>query len=172
MTEEAKEEETPPRPAPKTKYKNKHRTLVFAARGIADRGRHLMKDIRDLLPHSKKEAKLDDKRNLKEVNAIADLKNCNNCIFFEPRKKALYMWITRVPSGPSLRFLVTNSHTMAELKLTGNCIKGARPLLVFDSNFDTIPRLKMAKELMSQTFGSPRGHPKSKPFVDHVFSFF
>jgi len=168
--EKKKEEE--PRPAPKTKYKNKHRTLVFGARGITDRGRHLMRDIQDLLPHSKKEAKLDNKRNLKEVNAIADLKNCNNCIFLEPRKHAMYMWISRVPSGPSMRFLVQNSHTMAELKLTGNCIKGARPMLAFDTNFDEIPRLKMMKELMYQTFGSPRGHPKTKPFIDHVFSFF
>lgn len=23
-----------------------------------------------------------------------------------------------------------------------------------------------------QTFGSPKGHPKTKPFIDHVFSFF
>lgn len=84
----------------------------------------------------------------------------------------MYMWISRVPSGPSMRFLVQNSHTMAELKLTGNCIKGARPMLVFDTNFDEIPRLKMMKELMYQTFGSPRGHPRTKPFIDHVFSFF
>jgi ribosome biogenesis protein BRX1 len=61
---------------------------------------------------------------------------------------------------------------MAELKLTGNCIKGARPMLVFDESFDEIPRLKMLKELMSQTLGSPRGHPRTKPFIDHVFSFF
>jgi ribosome biogenesis protein BRX1 len=28
------------------------------------------------------------------------------------------------------------------------------------------------KEMLSQAFGSPKGHPKVKPFVDHVFSFF
>merc|ERR1719272_63199 len=26
--------------------------------------------------------------------------------------------------------------------------------------------------MFSQTFGSPYGHPKIKPFIDHVFSFF
>ena len=28
------------------------------------------------------------------------------------------------------------------------------------------------KEIFSQVFGSPKGHPKVKPFIDHVFSFF
>lgn len=172
MAESRKKEDEVVRPKPKTRYKNKQRTLVFGGRRITDRSRHLMRDLQDLMPHSKKEPKLDNKRNLKEVNEIADLKNCNNCIFLEPRKDALYMWISRIPYGPSLRFLVTNIHTMAELKLTGNCIKGSRPMLVFDKNFDEIPRLKMCKELMSQVFGSPRGHPRTKPFIDHVFSFF
>ena len=27
------------------------------------------------------------------------------------------------------------------------------------------------KELITQTFGTPKNHPKSKPFYDHVFSF-
>eukprot|EP00494_Astrolonche_serrata_P026696 UN26959 len=105
-----------------------------------------MKDLLDLFPHSKREPKLDEKRNLNVVNEIADMKNCNNTIFFENRRDSLYMWVSRIPSGPSLKFCVTNIHTMAELKLTGNCMKGARPLLVFDNNFDSVPRLKLCKE--------------------------
>ena len=27
------------------------------------------------------------------------------------------------------------------------------------------------KELLTQVFGTPRGHRKSKPFLDHVLSF-
>lgn len=160
------------RKPPRTRYVNKQRTLVFSGRNISDRSRHLMNDFRDLLPHSKKEPKLDKKRELKVINEVADMKNCNNCIFFEPRKNSLYMWMSRIPSGPSMRFLVQNIHTMAELKLTGNVIKGARPMLVFDENFDKEPHLKVLKELMSQVLGTPRGHPKSMPFIDHVFSFF
>ncbi|KAL3199028.1 hypothetical protein MRX96_044067 [Rhipicephalus microplus] len=30
---------------------------------------------------------------------------------------------------------------------------------------------KLMKELLSQIFGTPRYHPKSQPFVDHVFTF-
>lgn len=61
---------------------------------------------------------------------------------------------------------------MAEVKMTGNCLKGSRPLVVFDSSFDSTPALQLMREVLSQAFGSPKGHPKVKPFVDHVLSFF
>jgi ribosome biogenesis protein BRX1 len=155
------------------KYINKQRTLVFSSRGITLKGRHFLKDLLDLLPHSKKDVKLDSKDKLFVINEVCELRSCNNCIFFEARKKKdLYMWISRIPTGPSAKFLVQNLHTMEEVKLTGNCLKGSRPLLVFDKNFDTLPYLQLLKELFSQVWGTPKGHPKAKPFVDHVISFF
>ncbi|TRY65214.1 hypothetical protein DNTS_009432 [Danionella cerebrum] len=62
-------------------------------------------------------------------------------------------------------------HTLAELKMTGNCLKGSRPLLSFDPSFDAEPHYALLKELFTQIFSTPRHHPKSQPFVDHVFSF-
>eukprot|EP00456_Euglypha_rotunda_P048391 TRINITY_DN3879_c0_g1_i15.p1 TRINITY_DN3879_c0_g1~~TRINITY_DN3879_c0_g1_i15.p1 ORF type:complete len:117 (-),score=22.24 TRINITY_DN3879_c0_g1_i15:22-372(-) len=97
------------------------------------------------------------------------MKNCNNCIFFEARKKQdLYMWIGRVPDGPSAKFLVQNLHTLEETKTTGNCLKASRPLLVFDTNFDNPEQQhwRMLKQLLMQVFGTPKGHPKAKPFVE------
>ena len=101
------------------------------------------------------------------------MKNCNNVIFFEARKfKDLYMWISRCPGGPTARFLVQNIHTMSEIKLTGNCLKGSRPILQFDQSFNDTPHGVLLKEMLTQSFGSPKGHPRVKPFVDHIFSFF
>lgn len=60
---------------------------------------------------------------------------------------------------------------MEELHFTGNCLKGSRPLLSFDSAFDSEPYLKVIKELFLHTFGVPEGARKSKPFVDHVMGF-
>jgi ribosome biogenesis protein BRX1 len=155
-----------------SKYINKQRTLVFASRGIKHRDRHLLQDLRDLLPHSKKEAKLDSKDQLFIINEVAEMKSCNNVLYFETRKKKdLYMWMSRIPNGPSVKFLIQNVHTMAEVKMTGNCLKGSRPLLVFDKTFDTEPSYKLLKEMFSQVMGSPKGHPNTKPFIDHVFSF-
>ncbi|GAB5362386.1 hypothetical protein AAMO2058_000792400 [Amorphochlora amoebiformis] len=132
-----------------------------------------MADLRDLLPHSKKDVKFDAKAKLFMVNEVCDMKNCNNCIFFEARKgRDLYMWMAKTPEGPSVKFLVENLHTMSELKLTGNCLKGSRPILFFDKTFDTTPTYKLLKEMFIQIFGSPKGHPKVKPFIDHQFSFF
>ena len=36
-----------------------------------------------------------------------------------------YMWVSKSPHGPSAKFLLQNVHTMSEVKLTGNCLKGA-----------------------------------------------
>ena len=36
-----------------------------------------------------------------------------------------------------------NVHTMDELKLTGNHLKGSRPVLSFDGAFDTEPHLQL-----------------------------
>ncbi len=155
-----------------SRYINKQRTLVFSSRGIRNRDRHLLNDLRDMMPHSKKEAKLDAKDQLYVINEVCEMKSCNNCLFFESRKKKdLYLWMSRVPNGPSVKFLMQNIHTMAEVKMTGNCLKGSRPLLVFDKTFDSQPCYQLMKELFSQTFGSPKGHPNTKPFIDHVFSF-
>lgn len=154
-------------------YVNKQRTLVFCSRGVNRTWRHLTEDFRGLLPHSRKENKHDLKKRLYEINELCEIKGCNNCLFFEARKQDLYLWVAKTPSGPSAKFLVDNIHTMDELRLTGNCLKGSRPVLSFDKAFDdkSKPHLALLKELFAQTFGTPKGHPKSKPFIDHVFSF-
>jgi len=100
------------------------------------------------------------------------------------------MWISNVASGPSVKFLVQNGthfiqfdwnfeithkfkilvYTMGELKLSGNCLRGSRPLLSFDKTFDEQPHYQLLKELFVQVFGTPNQHPKSQPFFDHVLS--
>mmetsp|Transcript_40460 Transcript_40460/g.56217 ORF Transcript_40460/g.56217 Transcript_40460/m.56217 type:complete len:300 (+) Transcript_40460:84-983(+) len=153
-------------------FKNKTKVLVFASRGITYRERHLMDDVRTLLPHSKKDVKLDKKDRLSAINEIADIKNCNSVLYFEERKhKDLYLWMARSPNGPSIKFHVTNIHTMDELKMTGNCLKGSRPILSFDGSFSGAAHLQLMKELFSQIFGVPKFHLKSKPFVDRVLTF-
>eukprot|EP01100_Stratorugosa_tubuloviscum_P013680 TRINITY_DN6_c1_g3_i1.p1 TRINITY_DN6_c1_g3~~TRINITY_DN6_c1_g3_i1.p1 ORF type:complete len:371 (-),score=150.95 TRINITY_DN6_c1_g3_i1:194-1225(-) len=153
-------------------FRSKQRVLILASRGVTSQQRHLMKDLRKLLPHHKKEPKFDQKESLKQINEICEMRSCNNCIFFEARKHLdLYMWLSKTPNGPSAKFLVLNVHTMSELRLTGNSLLGSRPILTFDKNFDSTPQNQVLKELFIQTFGTPNRHPKSKPFIDHVLSF-
>jgi ribosome biogenesis protein BRX1 len=151
----------------------KQRTLMLSSRGVLESWRHLQRDLETLMPHSKREPKLDTKKKLNVINEICDMRSCENSVFFEGRKKKdLYMWVTKVPNGPSVRFRVTNIHTMRELKMTGNCLKGSRPLVYFDPAFEKAPQNQLMKELLSQAFHVPRGHPKSKPFIDHVMCFY
>eukprot|EP00615_Pteridomonas_danica_P011601 CAMPEP_0114366744 /NCGR_PEP_ID=MMETSP0101-20121206/29524_1 /TAXON_ID=38822 ORGANISM="Pteridomonas danica, Strain PT" /NCGR_SAMPLE_ID=MMETSP0101 /ASSEMBLY_ACC=CAM_ASM_000211 /LENGTH=165 /DNA_ID=CAMNT_0001515995 /DNA_START=1 /DNA_END=498 /DNA_ORIENTATION=+ len=48
---------------------------------------------------------------------------------------------------------------------------GSRPVLSFDSVFETQPHFMLLKPIFIDIFGTPRGHPKSKPFIDRVMSF-
>ncbi|EEC20102.1 ribosomal biogenesis protein, putative [Ixodes scapularis] len=94
-------------PQKKTKWINKQRVMIFASRGITFRDRHLMLNLRTMLPHSKPESKMEKKD----------------------------------------------------------------PLVVINEAFNENPYTKLLKELLCQVFGTPRHHPKSQPFVDHVFTF-
>ena len=108
---------------------NRQRVLMLSSRGITHRyvmlsnffsffffgltkfrQRHLMNDLAALLPHSKKDAKLDTKSKLFHLNELADLYNCNNVLFFESRKHGqdLYMWLSKAPNGPSMKLHLQN----------------------------------------------------------------
>lgn len=162
-------DEPPPK---KVKWINKQRVLIFGTRGISHIHRHLMDDIRTLMPHHRPECKMERSKNLQVVNEMCEMKNCNKAILFEGRRKRdLYMWLANITDGPSAKFLVENIYTMGELKMTGNCLRGSRPLLSFDENFNTKPHYSLLKELLVQIFGVPNQHPKSQPFFDHVYTF-
>ncbi|CAI5446313.1 unnamed protein product [Caenorhabditis angaria] len=153
-------------------WTNRERVLVLCSRGADVRTRFLMKDIKDILPHAKGDSKLDQQKSLNVLNEIAEMKNCSKIMYFESRKrKDTYLWMSNVNSGPSMKFLVHNVHTMKELKMSGNCLKASRPILSFDDAFDQKPQLKLIKTMLIQTLGTPNHHPRSQPFVDHVFNF-
>lgn len=192
LSEESGDEEEPAAPVPVPvqnfksdgRYHNKQRCLTLCSRGVTARYRHLLEDLRTLIPHAKKESKLDPGKTgsdlgggmAKAINDTAEMRSCSTVLFLECRKRMdAYLWVGRAgPSatGPSVKFEVSNVHTMDELRLTGNCMKGSRPVLTFDESFDRLDELRVIKELFVDVFGCPRGHPKSKPFVDRVMGFY
>lgn len=131
-----------------------------------------MNDLYALLPHSRKDAKLDTKTKLYQLNELADLYNCNNVLFFEARKgKDLYIWMSKAPNGPTVKCHLQNLHTTSELHFPGNCLRGSRPILSFDATFTSSPHLTLIKELLTHIFSVPKGARKTKPFVDHIMGF-
>jgi ribosome biogenesis protein BRX1 len=156
----------------KNKWKNKQRVLLISSRGVSYLARHILTNLKTLMPHTKTESKFARKHGLNELSEIAEIRNCNKIIYIEMHKKQdAYLWLSAQPHGPSAKFSLENMHTMEELKLTGNCLKGSRPILSFSEDFDSIPYLQLLKELFVQIMGTPNHHPKSQPFVDHVLNF-
>lgn len=166
------------KPRPKVEFtgiNSKEKCVILSSRGVTSRYRHLMLDIGTLIPHSKKDSKLDTKNPRDAVVEVADMKSCTGAMFFECRKRTdCYMWLSKCPQGPSVKFHVENVHTMAELKLTGNHLKFSRPALHFDASFDDAdqPHLQLIKEMLTHTFATPYRHHKMKPFLDHIFAFY
>ena len=162
--------DAPEEPKPK---RNKQRVLLLSSRGVTHRMRHLMSDLEVLLPHVKKgmlfvhlpsgipsndegftDSKLDSKNQLGLLPELADLHNCNNTLYFEARRhEDLYMWVAKTPNGPSIKLHVQNIHTMDELKMTGNCLKGSRGLLSFDKAFEETEWGRLTKELFMHVGG-------------------
>jgi ribosome biogenesis protein BRX1 len=114
-----------------------------------------------------------DARQLPLINEVCEMKDCTTAVIFEARRRGdLYLWLAKTPAGPSIKFLVRNVHTMRELKFTGNCLKGSRPVVCFDENFDSAPHYRLIKEVLKTVFITPNYHPKSKPFIDHSINFY
>ncbi|OCF43813.1 ribosome biogenesis protein BRX1 [Kwoniella heveanensis CBS 569] len=150
----------------------KDKTLMLCSRGVTQRMRHLMRDLEVLLPHTKKDSKLDTKSSLHLLNELADLHSCSNTLYFEARRhEDLYMWISRSPNGPSIKCHVQNIHTMDELKMTGNCLRGSRGLVAFDGAWEGEEHTRLMKEVFTHTFSVPKTSRRLKPFIDHVLLF-
>jgi ribosome biogenesis protein BRX1 len=168
-----KEPDTIQRTLASQKATNKQKCLVLGSRNMNGKDRHLLLDLRGLMPHSREHAKLaagDDMGD--QLTELASLHHCNSVMFVEAhRHDVAYMWLGQSPAGPSVKLQLNNIHTADSLRMAGNSLKYSRPLLHFDREFETIPHLRLVKSLLQLTFNTPRYHPKSKPFVDHVLSF-
>eukprot|EP00826_Nyctotherus_ovalis_P062506 TRINITY_DN9051_c0_g1_i19.p1 TRINITY_DN9051_c0_g1~~TRINITY_DN9051_c0_g1_i19.p1 ORF type:complete len:194 (+),score=35.00 TRINITY_DN9051_c0_g1_i19:163-744(+) len=174
MVEESKGREE------ESKWINRQRTLIVCSHRVNHVQHDLSNDLYALMPHAKKEVKVDRRNAYEELLELCQMRSCNNFIYLEAHKrKNLYMWVGKAPNGPSYKFFINNSKlayhalvtTTKELKLTGNCIKGSRPILSFDSAFESELYLQLFKELAVNAFSTPQFHPQSKPFIDHTLSF-
>lgn len=155
------------------KWKNRVKVLMVASRGISNQERVLMNNIMSLVPHSKKECKIERKIAQDQLNEICYNNSCNTGVYFEHKKREFCMWIFKSPEGPSFKFQVNSITTLDEPKMIGNCLKYSRPILSFDKSFDDdkTPHLGLMKEVLTSVFNTPKLHPKSKPFHDHIETF-
>merc|ERR1712136_339129 len=107
-------------PAKKPNWVNKTRVLIFSSRGVTFRARHLVADLKNMMPHSKGDSKMDRKDKMEVINEIFEMK----------KKQDLYLWLANVSKGPSAKFLVENVHTMSELKNDRQLFKGFTSIVI------------------------------------------
>ena len=89
-------DEPPPK---KRNWINKTRLLVFSSRGVTFRARHLLADLHNMMPHSKKDSKMDRKDQMSVIDEICGMKNCDKVAYLEMKKKQdLYLWLSNVVS--------------------------------------------------------------------------
>jgi len=132
-----------------------------------------VEDLKKLLPHHKTSgSKFEKTSSLFEINGIAAVQSCNNVLYFEGEGTETYMFLVRAPKGPTVKFQVHNIHTTGEVRHTGNCLLNSRPILYFENAFEQDPFLRLVKRMLYQALGTPRNHPKSQPFHDHIMCFY
>lgn len=153
---------------------NKQKCLVLGSRNMSARDRHLLQDLKNLLPHMRENQKLPTRDNMgNHIIELCQLHHCNMSVFVEARKHdTAFLWLSQMPSGPSVKLQLFNVHTSDEIRMIGNCLKFSRAIIHFDREFDTTPHLRIIKSLLHTVFNTPRYHPRSKPFIDHMFAFF
>ena len=152
-------------------WHNKQRTLLTCSRGILTNERQLMKNLCALLPHSKKDSKLEKDEIKQQLADLCETRDCKNVLFFETRGKQLYLWVCKYPDGPSVYYQVNNLVSAEDHKLLGNCLKASRAFLSFDESFGRHAHLGLQKAMLVDAFNLPKNHPKAQPFFDKTFSF-
>ena len=137
-------------PPVKPEWTDRARLLFVLSRGVPARLRHLAQDLKSLLPHAHSEPKFPKKESVEVLNEVAALAKCQRVLYIEARSQIdSYMWLSSdISAGPSAKFLLHNVHTMAELSLIGNCLKGSRAILSFDASFEKEPHLALIKKIL------------------------
>jgi ribosome biogenesis protein BRX1 len=71
----------------KSKWTDRERVLLLCSRGSLPRTRHLVNDLKRLMPHTHSESKYGKNGNMADdLNEMCELSNCTKCLYFESRK--------------------------------------------------------------------------------------
>jgi len=171
------------RKSPSRVAEGKSSTLLLLSLKAPCLCRHLLNDIQSLLQETTaRDSKMKSKFSLAEVLEIADMKDAENVLLIETRKREPlpYCWlVTR--SGEEgrewdvMKFSITGVFTMQELKMPGNPFSSSQMITVFSEEFERTEGWKRVKRALTRIFNSTeeeRGKGPIEDSVDKVASFF
>ena len=148
-----------------------HKPLILANKGISHDIAQILDDFLKLVPHAKKESRTSEKDFYSLDETATDL-HCDTIALFQTKHhEDPFLWISKSPEGPSMCLFIEESKSIEQLSSVGNCMKGSRPLLIFDPLFESTDIFSMTKDLFLRLFSVPFQDPHSKPFVDRTMTF-
>ena len=106
---------------PKTRPPLTHKPMLLQTRGSIRQHAQVFENLRDLIPHAKREQSMNSK-DFHVLDEIAADRFCDTIGAFETRHKKVssecYFWIANCPSGPSINFFVRDAQSIESLRLT------------------------------------------------------
>ena len=153
--------------------RNKRATTLFLCKkGININHRHYMNELSRFLPNVQHAKKFTSIQYI-NLNPLAEGYNCENILFLETKNEfEPLLWISKVPEGPSVCFLIQNFHSVTDNHFNGICTHKSSPLLIFDPKLDITPEHSICKELIQQSFKVPFGTKGMKHVFDTALTFF
>jgi hypothetical protein len=69
-----------------------------------------------------------------QISELCELHKCRSFLYFETKKRLRFaVWVGNYPYGPSFKFAMDETVGALFMNLQGNCLKGSRHVLSFDS---------------------------------------
>ncbi|KAI5192036.1 ribosome biogenesis protein BRX1 [Nematocida minor] len=148
--------------------------------------RLLLNDLTSLLPENiLRDSKLKERFTLSEISDMADLRDADNVLVIETRKKspAPIMWLvskditeTGEDKFDVMKFILTGVYTMSELKFTGNPLSNTQMMTVFTHDFDNSTGLRRARTILTKMFNTTKKSDSAPQgttdYTDKIASFF
>lgn len=131
-------------------------TLFVNSRGISNRLRHLMKDLSRFLLYSKKDNKVDTKKDLKFISELCDLSNSQFIILADKKGDYDALWLSEKDTGPTIKLSLLTFSTLDELNFLGNFLKKTKYSVVSNvkTNSESYPLVKLISKMVNSKYSN------------------
>lgn len=87
-------------------WRNRQRTLVVASRTLTSAQHNVFEDFLNILPHSKTDSKIEKKDLRDQLEFACESKHCHNVMYFEKKGKNFFLYLSKFPEGPTIKYLI------------------------------------------------------------------
>lgn len=156
----------------KSNYSYRKKPVISCNIRKKNKNYEIVANFQSIAPHSIFFQKQVRKRFFQNLFSTISNKFPRVVLFFDfnGKRKRKNLWITTMPNEPLFFLRIENIKISTSLNFFGNHIKWAKPILLFDIEFDTRPHLKIIKKILQQFFCLKTKNKNILPYTDHVIS--